>query len=358
MIDYLMLKFPTSASCYQHGYKLTYERILMNDNHNGTAIVPVAIADEQSLREKIYNIRGQQVMLSFDLADIYGYEHKRFMEQVRNNKEKFDDDFMFQLSKEEYDNLKTFFSTSSWGGRRKLPYAFTEQGIYMLMTVLRGDLAVRQSKALIRLFKHMKDYINENPALIVNQQLLSISAQTAENTMAIRRIEKNMVSHNDLSDFMKLFDRGIKNEEILILNGEPFKADVAYQKIYKSARKSIIVIDDYIGVKTLHHLVHAKPGVKLTIISDNKLRILKLSEYKDFLTEYPSKAIDFIKSKDKAHDRYIVIDNDTTDMKVYHCGASSKDAGKRITTITRLSDIDEYKKTITTLLGNDKLVLR
>ena len=97
MIDYLMLKFPTSASCYQHGYKLTSERILMNDNHNGTAIVSVAIADEQSLREKIYNIRGQQVMLSFDLADIYGYEHKRFMEQVRNNKEKFDDDFMFQL---------------------------------------------------------------------------------------------------------------------------------------------------------------------------------------------------------------------------------------------------------------------
>ena len=113
MIDYLMLKFPTSASCYQHGYKLTSERILMNDNHNGTAIVSVAIADEQSLREKIYNIRGQQVMLSFDLADIYGYEHKRFMEQVRNNKEKFDDDFMFQLSKEEYDNLKTIFSTSS-----------------------------------------------------------------------------------------------------------------------------------------------------------------------------------------------------------------------------------------------------
>ena len=185
----------------------------MNDNHNGTAIVPVAIADEQSLREKIYNIRGQQVVLSFDLADIYGYEHKRFMEQVRNNKEKFDDDFMFQLSKEEYDNLKTIFSTSSWGGRRKLPYAFTEQGIYMLMTVLRGDLAVRQSKALIRLFKHMKDYINENPALIVNQQLLSISAQTAENTMAIRRIEESMVSYNDLSDFMKLFDRSIKNED-------------------------------------------------------------------------------------------------------------------------------------------------
>lgn len=334
----------------------------MNDNHNGTtekgtAIVSVAIADEQSLRDRIYNIRGQQVMLSFDLADIYGYEHKRFMEQVRNNKEKFDDDFMFQLSKEEYDNLKTIFSTSSWGGRRKLPYAFTEQGIYMLMTVLRGDLAIKQSKALIRLFKHMKDYINENPALIVNQQLLSITAQTVENTMAIKRIEENMVSHNDLSDFIKLFDQGIKNEEILILNGEPFKADLAYQKIYQSAKKSIIVIDDYIGVKTLHHLVHAKPGVKLTIISDNKLRILKLSEYNDFLTEYPTKTVDFIRSLDRAHDRYIVLDNNTANMKVYHCGASSKDAGKRITTITRLSDVNGCKEMIASLLSNKKLKL-
>ena len=175
--------------------------------------------------------------------------------------------------------------------------------------------------------------------------------------MAIRRIEENMVSHNDLSDFMKLFDRGIKNEEILILNGEPFKADVAYQKIYKSAKKSIIVIDDYIGVKTLHHLVHAKPGVKLTIISDNKLKILKLSDYNDFLKEHPTRRVDFIRSKDRTHDRYIVIDNDTVGMKIYHCGASSKDAGKRITTITRLSDVNEHKEMIASLLSNKKLIL-
>ena len=298
-------------------------------------------------------------MLDFELAEIYGYTTGKMNERVKDNAERFEgEEFRFQLTKDEYNNLKSEKRISSWGGRRTLPYAFTEQGIYMLMTILKGDLAVKQSRKLVRMFKYLKDYVNDNPALIVNQQLLSISAQTADNTLAIKRIEERMVSHDDLSDFVKLFDKGIQNEEMLILDGQPFKADVAYQKIYKSAKKSIIVIDDYIGVKTLHHLVHAKPGVKLTIISDNKLRILKLSEYKDFLTEYPSKAIDFIKSRDKAHDRYIVIDNDTTDMKVYHCGASSKDAGKRITTITRLSDIDEYKKTITTLLGNDKLVLR
>ena len=88
---------------------------------NQEELATVAIVDEKSLRDKIYIVRDVQVMLSFELAEIYGYEHKRFMEQVRNNKDKFDDDFMFQLSKTEYDNLKTNFSTSSWGGRRKLP---------------------------------------------------------------------------------------------------------------------------------------------------------------------------------------------------------------------------------------------
>ncbi len=94
-------------------------------------------------------------MLDFELAEIYGYTTTRFNEQVKNNSEKFDDDFMFQLTKSEFENLISKKSTSSWGGggRRKLPYAFTEQGIYMLMTVLRGELAVKQSKDLIRMFK-------------------------------------------------------------------------------------------------------------------------------------------------------------------------------------------------------------
>lgn len=105
-------------------------------------------------------------MLDFELAEIYGYTTTRFNEQVKNNSEKFDDDFIFQLTKSEFENLISKKSTSSWGGRRKLHYAFTEQGIYMLMTVLTGELAVRQSKALIRMFKQMKDFIIENQDLI------------------------------------------------------------------------------------------------------------------------------------------------------------------------------------------------
>ena len=111
------------------------------------------------LKGFIYYVRRVRVMLDVDLAKIYGYSTKDFNRQVKNNIEKFEQDFMFQLTDEECEILRCKNSTSSWGGRRYNPYAFTEQGIYMLMTVLKGELATKQSKALIRIFKQMKDYI-------------------------------------------------------------------------------------------------------------------------------------------------------------------------------------------------------
>jgi len=120
---------------------------------------------EEVLKTKILIIRGQQVMLDSDLAEIYGYTTKAFNQQVRRNVEKFEEDFLFQLSKSETESLSRSQNVSSIqvkgikGGRSNQPYVFTEQGIYMLMTVLKGDLATRQSKALIRTFKAMKDYL-------------------------------------------------------------------------------------------------------------------------------------------------------------------------------------------------------
>ena len=228
----------------------------------------------------------------------------------------------------------------------------------MLMTILKSEIAVDQSIALIRTFRTMKEYIIENQPLLNGDAYTYLLQRMNETDKELSDVKSNMLTRADLPEFMKLFDQSVQNEEILILNGEPFKADVIYQKIYKSAKKSIIVIDDYIGVKTLQHLVHSKPGVKLTIVSDNKLRILKLSEYTDFLTEYPTKTIDFIQSQGRTHDRYIVIDNGTPGAKLYHCGASSKDAGKRITSITRILDIKEYKDMINSLLNNKKLILK
>ena len=149
----------------------------------------VAIIDEIRLEDKIYFVRNQKVMLDFELAEIYGYETKNFNRQVKNNIEKFDEDFMFQLTEEELKNLRCKNFTSSWGGSRYLPYAFTEQGIYMLMTVLKGDLATKQSKALIRMFKRMKDYIIENQNLIGSREFLQLSMQVSSsfrNTIALK----------------------------------------------------------------------------------------------------------------------------------------------------------------------------
>ncbi len=134
----------------------------------------IVLINEETIQDRIYMIRGQKVMLDFELAEIYGYTTTRFNEQIKNNIEKFDEDFMFQLSKEEFENLMSKKSTSSWGGTRYCPYAFTEQGIYMLMAVL---------------------------------------------------------------------------------NGQPFKADLAYNEIYRQAKKSIYVIDNYISIKTLELLI-------------------------------------------------------------------------------------------------------
>lgn len=117
--------------------------------------IPTSIEITQEfVKGKIYQVRGQKVMLNFDLAEISGYETKYLNLQVKRNIDKFPGDFMFRLTKDELDKILMLQNvTSSWGGTRKMPYAFTEQGIYMLMTVLKGDLATRQSKTLIRLFR-------------------------------------------------------------------------------------------------------------------------------------------------------------------------------------------------------------
>ena len=351
----------------------------------------IVIHNETDLQSKIYTIRGMKVMLDSDLAEIYGYSVKAFNQQVKNNIDKFDEDFRFQLTKDEYhtilrskiltlenkesevieegQNLKSKFLTSSWGGVRKLPYAFTEQGIYMLMTVLKGDLATRQSKMLIHVFKGMKDFIIDTRHLIGQNEIAKLAIQTSQNTKDIAvvsqslseiktEIRENMVTKAELSDFIKLFSCESRSEEVLILDGEPFKADLAYQHIYGKAELSIIVIDDYLGLKTLHHLASAKKEVQITIISDNKGKNpLRLSEYNDFLKEYPDIKIRFITSSGRIHDRYIALDFGTENEKLYHCGASSKDAGRKITTITEIKGVADYKTTLISLLLNRELKL-
>ena len=315
--------------------------------------------DEKTIRDRIVLLRGQKVLLDYDLAEIYGYSTKAFNQQVKNNIEKFDEDFMFQLTHDEYENLRSKFLTSSlesnYGGRRYMPYAFTEQGIYMLMTVLKGEMAIRQSKMLIRIFKAMKDYIEYN-ALPYAEQIMQLSLQTNENTKAIKRIEKTMVTKNELKSIMKSFTEKQIQKEFLIYNNQSVEADIAYQEIYKLAKKSIYIIDNYISLKTLI-LLKETANKDIIIFSDNTGNHLRLDEYDDFKNEYPNTNIDFINTNDIIHDRYIILDYKKKSERIYHCGASSKDAGKKVTTITEINDKEVFHPLIDSLLTNSKLIL-
>lgn len=279
------------------------------------------IIDAKTIKEKIYNIRNQKVMLDVDLAEIYGYSTRAFNQQVKNNIEKFDNDFMFQLTADEFKNLMSKNSTSSWGGRRKLPYAFTEQGIYMLMTVLRGELATMQSKALIRTFKQMKDYIVENKDFIGANELAQLAIQTNQNTKDIAEIKSQMATKEDFNKVMDNFINPDSYKHFLLMDGNKIEADLAYCKIYKSAKKSIYVVDNYIGLKTLELLRFASEGVEIVVFSDNarNKNMLTESMLHDFVSDYPSVDLKFKTACRKYHDRYVAIDYGTDDEAVYLC---------------------------------------
>lgn len=317
----------------------------------------LALFSDDYLWSKIHIIRGVQVILDFDLAIIYGYETRRFNEQVKNNIERFDESFRFQLTDSEFKILMSKISTSSWGGTRKLPYAFTEEGIYMLMTVLKGDLAVSQSKKLIKLFKKMKDFIIQSQNVLSSPELLKLSIQTQNNTEDIQQIKHKMVTHDELSVVIKDFtDLNIK-KDYLFYNGQTVEAAIAYAEIYSFAKKTIHIVDNYIGLKTLVLLKSVPSTVKITIFSDNTNHNLHATEFADFQREYPDVDISLKTTGGIYHDRYIIIDYNTKDEIIFHCGGSSKDGGKRITSISRVEDVMLYKDIVANLKNNPSLLL-
>ena len=316
-----------------------------------------SLIDENMLKSRIYTIRGLKVMLDADLAEIYGYSTKVFNQQVKNNIEKFDEDFRFQLNSVEIESLsRSKFLTSMQmkgvkGGRSYAPYAFTEQGIYMLMTVLKGERATAQSKALIRLFKQMKDYIvAENQNLLSYDGIAQIAMQTERNTKDIAVIQ------SDLQKVMENFVDPSTFKHFLILNGQKLDADVAYTQIYGMAKKSITIIDDYVGVKTLDLLRGIARGVSVMIYSDeNGYESLTEQIQKDFLKTRPDIKFDKKKTKEKFHDRYIFLDYGLKGEKLFHCGASSKDAGNKITTIMQIENTEIYHVLMEKLSVNPQL---
>ena len=341
-------------------------------NENEIAVIEVT---EEYLKDRLYMIRGKRVLLDADLAIIYGYTTKAFNQQVKNNIEKFDEDFMFELSDKEVENLRSKFLTANISSKSRYnPRVFTEQGLYMLMTVLKGPLAVKQSKALIRTFKKMKDYILENRDLIGQRELLQLSMETANNKIAISKINhdmsslekqisdvaeglKDVVTKSELADMMNSFISD-DDEKWLMYNAKFSSADEVYESIYRQAKSSIYVVDNYIGLRTLVHLKNSPAGVDIILFSDNvgnnKLHNI---EFTDFCKEYPAINISMQKTGGIFHDRFIVLDYGTADERVFLCGASSKDAGARITSIVEDYGTAKYNSVIAALLKNSPLIL-
>ena len=335
----------------------------------------IVVIDESTVKSKIYYIRNQKVMLDFELAEIYGYETKTFNQQVKNNIEKFDEDFRFQLTKDEWEFLRSKILTSKSdegsGGRRYMPYVFTEQGIYMLMTVLRGELAVKQSKALIRMFKQMKDFIVENRDFLSSKEMSQLLLQTSQNTNNIMHHSQEIANINDKistfatkEDLKKVMDNFIDSntyKHFLLLNGDKIEADVAYTKIYKSAKKSIYVIDNYIGLKTLELLRAARDNTQIVVFSDNVRNkdMLTKNILDDFRKDYPNIDLNLKMADKKYHDRYIAIDFGAENEAFYLCGASSKDAGNKISSVTRIeeSSKDMYHAMFEGMLNNRNLTI-
>ena len=325
----------------------------------------IVVIDETTIKSKIYYIRNQRIMLDFELAEIYGYETRAFNQQVKRNNEKFDDDFMFQLTDEEVyelsrsQNVTLKRGTGRGSNIKYNPYAFTEQGIYMLMTVLRGELAVKQSKALIRMFKQMKDFIIENQDFIGSKELVQIAIQTNQNTKDIAVIKSQMATKEDLKKVMDNFIDPETYKHFLLMNGDKIEADVAYTKIYKSAKKSIYVIDNYIGLKTLELLRAARDKTQIIVFSDNVKNkdMLTKNILDDFRKDYPNIDLKLKIAGKKYHDRYIAIDYGTDNEAFYLCGASSKDAGNKISSITKIeeSSKDMYHDMFSKMLNNKDL---
>ena len=316
--------------------------------------------DREKVKGQIFEIRGLRVMLDRDIAVYFGVETKALNRAMKRNIKRFPEGFCFQLTDDECSRCQIGTLNGGRGSNIKYrPYVYSEQGVAMLTSALHTDRAIEASIQIIEAFVEMSHYLRDNRMLLPYEELKKLEIRHYELSDRVRNIEDNMVVRSELSELMSLFDAGVRADEVLILDGEPFKADAAYQRIYKLARKSVIVIDDYIGVKTLQHLAQVDSGVDVTIISDNRGgKPLRLSEYNDFLLEYPGRQISFVRSAGRAHDRYIVIDFGGKGMRLFHCGASSKDAGKRITTITEILETGIYVDMIRALLGNPVLGLK
>ena len=280
------------------------------------------LSETIDIQPMIKVIRGQQVMLDSDLSALYGVETRRLNEQVKRNKERFPDDFMFQLRKEELDNLMSQNATSSWGGTRKLPYAFTEQGIAMLSSVLKSQTAVEVNIRIMRAFIAMRRFIATNAQLF--QRLETIEYHQLEMK------QHQEVTDRRIDEVFKRLDADIPPMQGIFYDGQVFDAYRFVSDLIRKAKQSIVLIDNYVDDTVLTLLDKRSEGVSATIYTQRVSSQFQL-DVDRHNSQYP---LIEIKRFNKAHDRFLLIDNE-----VYHIGASIKDLGKKWFGFTLMRDI-------------------
>jgi len=264
----------------------------------------------KDIKNKIYTIRATQVMLDNDLANLYCVETKVLNQAVKRNIDRFPKEFMFQLKENEYNILRSQIVTLEKGrGKHKkyMPYVFTEQGVAMLSSVLRSDIAIKVSIAIIKAFVSMRRFIFNNAGIF--QRLDNVEIKQINTNKDIKKIY-------DIIDSKK-----ITPKQGIFYNGQIFDAYKFIIDIIKTSKKSIILIDNYIDESILTLLSKKNKNVNIIIYTENINSKLKLDMEK-FNKQY--KSLNIIKFT-KAHDRFLIIDN----KDIYHFGASLKDLGKK-----------------------------
>ena len=268
------------------------------------------------IRNLIYSIRGKQVMLDSDLASLYEVETKNLNKAVKRNIERFPASFCFQLTEEEVENLRFQIGTSSlsYGGRRYLPYVFTEQGVAMASAILRSDIAVKVSVEIMETFVEMRRTIISNASLF--HRLDKIELKQLDTDQKFEAIFKAMGSDK------------LHSEKGIFYNGQIFDAYTFVSDIIRSAKSSIILLDNYVDDTVLTLLGKRNNNVTATIYTKNISNQLRL-DVQRYNSQYPPIEIEFFSD---AHDRFLIID----DTDLYHIGASLKDLGKKWFAFSRM----------------------
>lgn len=298
-----------------------------------TNMIPV-VAETKDIKSLIYVVRGQQVMLDSDLAMIYQVETKVFNQAVSRNIERFPENFRFQLTKEEFDTLRSQIATSDGrGGRRYRPYMFTEQGIAMLSGVLRSDVAVQASIRIMNTFVEMRRFI-------ANHALLFEKVSDIE----LKQLEYQKNTDEKFDKVFRYIEDHAESEQKIFFDGQIYDAFSLITSIIRKAQKEIILIDGYVDVDTLNILAKKNAGVDVKIYTYASAQLTNRDAAK-FNAQYPTLTV---KMTQVFHDRFIILDGGTA----YHIGASIKDAGKKCFAISLIDDLG----VVTDLLNRLKTV--